>query len=731
VVLGPLSCADVGAGSQREWLLTDGLGGYAMGTASGLRTRRYHGLLVVSTGADGQPADPAHGVSRRHLALASLDPVLVLDGRRIRLATHEWAGGVVDPAGATLMSGLEIRPGSVVHRWAFEDVVVERELAMVHGRPATAVVHRLVRAPGPVHLEVSALGTWRDVHGERTADGGDPLMYPVDGGAVIDSAWRIQGPGFAVDGRWYRGVRYREEAARGLTDTEDLWHLGTFSADLTPGQSLQIVAWAADRQGLGVPPPAADQVVRDAAARAQGLLEQAGAATAGRARQVLVLAADRFVTTGPGVVAGYPWFGEWSRDTMTCYEGLFLATGRHDEGAGLLRRYAATVSAGMLANTADGGAPEFNTVDATPWFLHAVRRHVDATGDLGLAAQLTTTLLAVVDAHVKGTRYGIRVDPADGLLSCGGPTTVSVATAARAASSSARASSVASTPPASSSVAPDDPTIALTWMDARIDGRAVTPRHGKPVEVNALWINGLRGLRRLLDEIRASPDAVAATGLSPAKLAGASRRMHRLAATAQDSFVRRFVDGDGSRTGTAGGLLDVVDVPDASGRGAAPGRGARSGGGAVSGGGAPSDDARLRPNQLLAASLPDGPLAGDPAAVAAVVRAVAPLVTPLGLRSLGPADPGYRGRHRGSPHERDAAYHQGTVWPWLIGPYVGALRAAGLPEDGVLDGLLGHLGEAGLASVSETADGDPPHAPTGCPMQAWSVAELVRLLSQR
>ena len=659
VRLGLSGCAETDAGVRSEWLLTDGLGGYATGTATGLRTRRYHGLLVVTT-QDGVPLTSPGPTSERHLALASLDAVVVIGPNRYRLATDEWTGGTVDPEGGRLLGGIEAGSGVVRHRWQIGDVVVEREVAMVRGRPAVGVVHRVVSAPGPVDLELAALGTWRTAHGERRAGPG-PVVDLHPDGATLEGVWRITGPGFGPGGEWYRGARYREEAARGLADVEDLWFVGTFSARLAPGEHADVRAWAGI---LDAPPPPADRIVSDARDRAAGLLAAAGlpAAGDGSARDAalrrLVVAADQHITGGPGVVAGYPWFGEWSRDTMTSYEGLFLCTGRVREGMALLRRYAATVSFGMLANTADGGTLEYNTADATLWFVHAVGRHVAVTGDTEVATELTPVLREILVAHLEGTRYGIVVDPTDGLLRCG-----------RAGDPS---------------VSPD---VALTWMDARVDDVAVTPRHGKPVEVNALWVNALAVLAELLpptDELVAD-------------------RLPALRDRAVASFAERF-----PRPG--GGLRDVVDVPDAAG---APG----------------GDDDSVRPNQLLAVSLPHGPLAADPDAAADVVRACAPLVTPLGLRSLSPGDPAYRGRHRGTGAERDHAYHQGTVWPWLVGPYADAARAAGRTDlDPLLDGLVGHVGEAGLGSTSETADGDAPHRTTGCPFQAWSVAELLRVL---
>jgi predicted glycogen debranching enzyme len=664
--IGPAGCTDPTSAACTEWLLTDGVGGYAMGTACGLRTRRYHGLLVVAT-EGGTPVTRAGTVAERHLALAALDPVLIIGGEagaagtRTRLATDEWAGGALDPVGAVLLSGMEVRPGSVLHRWTVGDVVLERELAMVRGRSAVAVRHRVLRAPGPVRLELTALGTWRTAHGDRDAGGPDLLVEPGPDGATVEGSWRLRGPDFTPGGEWYRGARYREEAARGLRDTEDLWHVGTFAATLRPGESLDVTAWSGY---LDATPPPVDQVIADAASRACALLAAAGLPErpTGDVRDAalrrLVVAADHQITSAPGVVAGYPWFGEWSRDTMTSYEGLFLATGRVREGAALLRRYAGSVSRGMLANTTDTGAPEYNTVDATLWFVHAIGRHLAATDDRALAAELAGVLREILDQHLAGTRFGIVVDPSDGLLQCG----------------------VAGDP------ALDD-HIALTWMDARVTGIAVTPRHGKPVEVNALWVNALAVIGRVLRIAGAGGDEL--------------DRIAALREQARGSFGKRFTLPDG-------GLRDLVDGPGPA--------------------GIPVDDDSLRPNQVLAAALPDGPLAGDPQAAAAVVAAVAPLVTPLGLRSLAPGAPAYRGAHRGSPQQRDLAYHQGTVWPWLIGPYADAVRAAGGTIDGLLDGLIGHLGEAGLGSVSETADGDPPHRVTGCPFQAWSVAEVLRLV---
>jgi predicted glycogen debranching enzyme len=601
-------------------MVADGLGGFAMGTIAGLRTRRYHGLLVTAT-------EPPIG---RRLALAALDPVLVVGDRRIRLATHEWSGGAIDPHGHIHLDWFALDQGVPRWRWSTGSIVLEAEVAMTRGRSAVGVRHRLLAARGTVRLELHALCTWRDVHGERFASD-DPAVETSADGFVFEGAYRVRGRGYEPGGAWYRGVHHRMEADRGLNAVEDLWYAGCFAADLAAGDDLEVEAWAGD---LADPPPPAGAIV--ASARAHAVAVAARAKADDDVDSLLAVAADHLIVAGPTIVAGYPWFGDWSRDTMTSYEGAILETGREDEGRELLIRAAASVSEGMLANTADAGGTEYNTVDGTLWFLHAVGRHVERTGDTDLGIQLLPTLQSIVDHHVAGTRFGIRVDT-DGLVTQGAD------------------------------------GWALTWMDARVDGEPITARRGKPVEVNALWIRGLADIAALTK--RDGGDAAA---------------LEAMEAQARRSFGARFVRPDGI------GLFDVVDSPD-------------------------GDDASVRPNQLLAVALPD--LLVEPASVLAAVE---PLVTSIGMRSLSPLDPRYTGRHRGSGGERDAAYHQGTVWPWLIGPYVDTVLASGAAPTDLLSGLDAHIADWGLGSVSETADGDAPHDATGCPFQAWSVAETLR-----
>ncbi len=644
--LGRQVCNNIDSGASREWLVADGLGGYAMGTVCGLRTRRYHGLLVVAG---------AH-LGARSVAWAELDGVVVIGDRRVPLSCHEWASGAVAPNGHHHLERFELIDGLPRWRWNLGSVVIERELAVAHGRSLSAVVHRVLRADGPVRLELTPLCTWRDAHGARFA-AGEPAVAPTADGFVFEERFRVVGPDWQPSGEWYRDAWLRAEADRGLHASEDLWAAGRFVSVLRPGDHCSVVAAAAPFDGLL---PDAATVIAERRARSRWIVATAGAHDDHDA--TLALAADQFVAstpTGPAVVAGYPWFGEWSRDTMTAYVGLLLNTGRHDVGRALLLRATETLSEGMLANTADAGTLEYNTADGTLWFVHALGRHVAATGDTDLAACLCSDIDSILDWHVRSTRFGISVDPADGLVRQGAE------------------------------------GLALTWMDARVDGRPITARVGKPVEVNALWISAL------------------GTAVELAGLIGRdASRWSALASEATAAFGRRFPRPDGY------GLYDVLDGPW-------------------------GDDPAVRPNQLLALSLPHGP--GGSAAVANVCRAE--LLTSLGLRSLAPSDRGYSGRHRGGPAQRDGSYHQGTAWPWLIGPYVEAALKTTLPDPQeressstaptskrAIDGLLDHLDEWGLGSVSETSDGDAPHQATGCPFQAWSVAEVIRakaLLDER
>ncbi|GAA3452705.1 amylo-alpha-1,6-glucosidase [Dactylosporangium matsuzakiense] len=620
MTFGPHACATP-AGFEGEWLVTDGLGGYATGTIAGLRTRRYHALLVT----------PA-----RQVALAALDPVLRLPGgAEHRLAVHEWGSGALDPTGHHHLESFDIVDGVPRWRWRFGGYVLEREVAMVYGRNAVAVVHRLVAAPpgAQVRLVLGALCTWRDADGERFSSGGE---------LVVEDVMRLDGPGFKPVGEWYLDAYHREEAARGLNPVEDLWAAGTFTADLRAGETLTVTA----RSDVEDPTPLPDgpAIVEAARRRARKLIRQAGAR--GFEDRLLTLAADAFIIQRdghPDVVAGYPWFGSYLRDTMTAYEGLFLDTNRAAEGRALLRSHAGLGARMRAEALADADGPL--------WYVHAVDRHIARTGDDSLAAELLPAVESVVAAYTKGTMDGVTIDALDGLLRL------------------------------------DADHGGRTWMNAHLPRGPVTPRDGKPVELNALWANALGALAALRERCGRDASVVHA---------------RRDAVRAQ--FVKRFRAPDGW-------LFDVVDA------GPAP---------YPKGGSGVHDDSVLRPNQLLAFSLPYAPAADETRLRDDVLRAVGEsLLTPLGLRTLAPGEYGYLGGHRGGVVARDTAYHQGTVWPWWLGPYADAMCAAGRPVDALPAALTGHLSECGLGSVSEIAEGDAPYRPTGAPFSARSVAALL------
>ncbi len=625
-----------------EWLETNGVGGYAASTLAGAHSRRYHGLLVAATRPPGG----------RMVLLSKLDETLIVAGRRYELGCSRFPG-VVHPRGGDFLEGFS-RDLFPVFDYRAGGVRLRRTIAGLDGENATAILWEVLEAPGPFTLELRPFVAFRDFHAlsranaslRRQASFADGIFRarPYDG--VPDLYLSVPGARFEPDGEWYYRFEYLRELERGLDHQEDLYTHGTFRVPLDRGARYGVLASTRPPGGS----EAGEWVERERRRR-EGLVR-------GRddgLRRALALAADQFVVRrGDGlrsVIAGYPWFEDWGRDAMVSLPGLCLATGRVDDARAILRAFAARERDGLIPNRFPdaGGEPEYNTVDAGLWLFVAAHRFLEVSGDEAFVRDdLLPTLRAIVAAYERGTRWGIREDT-DGLLSAG------------------------------------EPGVQLTWMDAIADGRVVTPRQGKPVEVNALWFNALAILASLCERLAGRDEA---------------RRLWEKASRTECSFGAAFWN---ERRGC---LLDVA--------GARP-------------------DPSIRPNQLLALSLPF-PVVTGPRAERILEVVERDLLTPVGLRSLAPGEPGYRGRYEGGPSARDTAYHEGTAWGWLLGPYADALpRVRG--EEGrrrareLLESLGGRLAEACVGSLSEIYDGDPPHAPRGCPAQAWSVAEVLRALS--
>jgi 4-alpha-glucanotransferase len=640
-------CVDPQEASHREWWLANGIGGYAAGTVSGVLTRRYHGLLVA-------PLYPPLG---RSLLFVKADAVLRDGGTEVPLHANQWAGGVYAPEGQRSIESFHLEDTLPVWQFAYGDLRVEQRIWMDHGRNQTRVAFRWIQGmrDTPPVLGIGLLASFRDHHAVNRLHGfrlereslPDGYRLHLPGGRFVEVR---SGTGrFSPDNTWIENFYLAREKERGLEDIDHHLRIGQVEIPLAPDTWVGVSIALDGLDGVGIANSLAAEQQRLASLQSAALPGVSAAAAPGWIRQ-LVSAADSYVferleSDGRrrfSVIAGYPWFGDWGRDTMIALPGLTLATGRPQLAREILETFAAYVSEGMLPNVfpGSGEVPEYNTVDAALWFIEAWRAYVRVTDDLAALARVFRTLSEIVAAYRDGTRFGIGRDPSDGLIRAGVPGQ------------------------------------QLTWMDARANGVEVTPRHGKPVEINALWYNALR------------------------VMADFARRLERtgqdydlLAASAADGF-RRYQRGDGA------GLFDVIDGPD-------------------------GNDASVRPNQLFAVSLPYSPL-GDTAARREVVDTCRErLLTPLGLRSLAADDPRYCGRYLGDPAQRDGCYHQGPVWGWLLGHYVLAEHRVTSDKSlafSRLEAIPAHLFRAGLGHVSEIFDGDPPHRPRGTPAQAWSVA---------
>ncbi|MFN8596019.1 MAG: amylo-alpha-1,6-glucosidase [Anaerolineae bacterium] len=639
-------CGDAENALRREWLVTNGIGGYACGTLAGANTRCYHGVLIAAL-------QPPLG---RTLLVAKLDAVAHLRGQAFKLDTNEWADGAIEPTAYKLIESFRLDGAIPTWTYALDEAQLVKRLWMAHGHNTTYVTYTHARGNDPIDLDLKVLCTYRDHHNETQGDWMPTVtLNPI--GLRIDTFDQVppyfvsieRGTYSPID-RWYHKFKHRVETERGLDDVEDLYAAGTFHVTLQPGETITLVASTEEHASLDW------QTALDAErARQRALIEQSGLGNEPAWIQQLVLAADQFIVDrtfgseiGKTVIAGYHWFGDWGRDTMIALTGLCLTTNRYAEAKTILVTFAAFVDQGMLPNRFpdQGEQPEYNTVDATLWYFHAIEAVVSATADWPLARELYPVLKDIIAWHEKGTRYNIHVDK-DGLLYAGRP------------------------------------DVQLTWMDAKVDDWVVTPRIGKPVEINALWIHALRIMTHFAQRFDTEAEV--------AHYASLARR-------AADSFAQRFWYADG------GYLYDVIDGPD-------------------------GNDASLRPNQLFALSLKPTLLSHE-AAVSVLNVCAKELVTSFGLRSLAPSHADYVGIFTGDRYARDGAYHQGTVWSWLIGPFVEAHytvfkdRAAALSY---LAPFEQHLHDACVGSISEVFDGDAPHLPKGCASQAWSVAEVLRL----
>jgi predicted glycogen debranching enzyme len=636
-------CHNFEAATSREWLETNGLGGFASSTIIGLNTRRYHALLTAAT-------KPPVG---RIVLLSKLEETIIVDDRRIGLSANQFPG-VVHPRGFEYQEAFRLDPFPIF-TYRIGDLAIEKSVFMVQGENTTVVQYK---ASNKCQLEIRPLIAFRDFHStthENSAINGDVKLglgqanlTPYHGLPTLYLAHNAANAEQTSD--WYRNFEYEEERHRGLDFHEDLYHPLTLTFNLRANQPARIIASTRLHK-------AADTQKLEKAERARRDVILATAPVKDEFVQALTAAADQFIAQRGSlktIIAGYHWFGDWGRDTMIALPGLTLVTGRHEVARDILLAFSRHVDQGMLPNIFPdaGETPEYNTVDATLWYFEAVRQYCEYSDDLDFVRdQLYPVLADIVEWHVRGTRYGIKVDPQDGLLHAG------------------------------------EHGVQLTWMDARIGDWVVTARTGKPVEIQALWYNALRTMEFFAREFKDSKG---------------SDYYADLAARVHAGFNQQFWNGTGQC------LFDVIENS--------------------------VGDASVRPNQVIATSLKYSMLSSERAR-AVLTKVAQQLLTPYGLRTLSQNDTRYSGLYQGDQLKRDSAYHQGTVWPWLLGPFIsGYVKTFGRNKDSVkriqswLEPLQAHLSQAGLGSISEIFCGDSPHTPCGCIAQAWSVAEVLRVL---
>ncbi|GAC1394637.1 MAG: amylo-alpha-1,6-glucosidase [Ktedonobacteraceae bacterium] len=675
-------CTNIPASLDHEWLVTNGIGGYASGSISGATTRCYHGLLVASL----------HPPVERTVMVTKIDEEVVFpDGHSLALGVNEYQGGAIDPRGNVLLESVSLEGDIVCFVYRLTEMLtLEKHIWMEYGQNTTYVQYMLhgILSPenAPITLTLIPFCLSRDYHATTKGAGDWHFMVGNQGNRCQIRAFDgappyqlIAGPtaSFTTTGVWYWRVAHRRDTERGLLDYEDVYQPGMFNITLSPGMRTTVVLSAEAKlstEEFGGPQheEAVTQALMRHQRRMRQLLSVANNAVddlqqRDPVRARLVVAADQFIVARPDyanmtakqllkltpdrktIIAGYPWFTDWGRDSMISLPGLLLSTGRYSEARGLLKAFVSFAHNGLIPNRFpdNGEAPEYNTVDATLWLFHALDRYLATTSDWILLKELFPALQTIIDWHIRGTDFGIGVDPADGLLHAGVP------------------------------------GLQLTWMDAKVNDVVVTPRRGKPVEVNALWYAAITSIESWA--VRLSIDAT---------------HYSQLRTQIRQNFAARFWNEE------TGYLYDVVDGDGVSGQ----------------------NDATLRPNQLFAASLRHELL--SEAQVTSLFQHITNhLLTPLGLRSLSPSDSAYRNHFNGGPVERDSAYHQGTVWPWLIGPYVDVHLRIHNDKSALqplLQALVEHLWDTCLGTIGEVAEPEPPFTPEGCYAQAWSVAELLR-----
>ncbi len=630
--------------STKEWLETNGLGGWASSTICGANTRNYHGMFVMAT-------KPPVG---RIVALSKLEETIILDNAKYELQANQFPGSICDSG---LKCFTKFTKGIFpVFQYNIEEVEIEKTVAAIHGKDIVVVTYEVKKAPSPFTMELKPLVAGRDYHSlSKANDGinrevlfGDNVLTLNPYNGIPPVCIQVKGAAFKYHPDWFLNFEYKEEQARGLSFAEDLFCYGNFIVHLKQGSKLGIVISTEQYSQSD-----AFELLAGEKKRREQLFEQLPIQN--NITKTLALAADQFVVKRgedlKTIIAGYHWFSDWGRDTMIALPGICLATKKYDDAKKILRSFSHHIHQGIIPNRFpdSGETPEYNTVDATLWYFVAIKKYLDYTGDKDFVInEMYPHLRDIISWHEKGTHYNIHVEP-DGLLYSG------------------------------------EYGVQLTWMDAKIGNWVVTPRMGKAVEINALWYNALMILS----------DFAALKGIDADKLDYSKK-----AETVKKAFKETFVIKD------KGYLYDYVNLQERN------------------------DD--IRPNQIFALSLPYEIL--DKVASLSVLKTVEEhLLTPYGLRSLSPEHYKYEGHYGGNQWSRDGAYHQGTVWSWLLGPYITAkIRLEGEVGKTVVDRLLNnfqhHFSDAGIGTISEIFDGDSPYHPKGCIAQAWSVAEILRAL---